>query len=65
MQNSSLPRLRNSFAFDFFIVIKRFNVRFDPLSFGVIDGSLIPAPLPDDDGIGEPMIFVPLVVVDE
>ncbi len=60
----SQPRLRNSFALDFFIVIKRFNVRLDPLSFGVIDGSLIPVLLPDD-GIGEPIKFVPVIVVDE
>jgi hypothetical protein len=60
----SQPRLRNSFALDFFIVMKRLSVRFDPLSFGVVDGSLIPIPLPVDN-IGEPIKFVPLVVVDE
>ena len=56
------PRLRNSLALDFFIVIKRFNVRLGPLSVPDVDISLIPSPLPDD-GIGEPMRFV-LVDVD-
>jgi hypothetical protein len=51
-------------ALDFFIVIKRLSVRLDPVSLGVVDGSLIPVPLPDD-GIGEPIKFVPVVVVDE
>lgn len=44
------------------MVIKRFNVRFDPLSFGVIDGSFTTLPPLPDDGTGEPMIFVPLIV---
>lgn len=56
------PRLRNSLALDFFIVIKRFKVRLGPLSLPVVEMSLIPRPLPED-GIGEPMIFV-LVDVD-
>ena len=55
------PRLRNSLALDFFIVIKRFRVRLGPLSLPVVEMSLIPRPLPED-GIGEPMIFVPVDV---
>ena len=58
------PRFRNSFAFDFFIVINRFNVRFDPLSFGVIDGSFDPLALPDD-GTGEPIRLLVDVIADE
>jgi len=37
-----VPRLRNSFALGFFIVIKRLSVRLDPLSFEFIDVSFIP-----------------------
>jgi hypothetical protein len=48
-KSSFSPLLRNSFAFDFFSDINRFNVRFDPPS----DVSAC------DDGIGEP---VPTVV---
>ena len=35
------PRLRNSFGFDFFIIINRLNVRFDPVSFELDNASLV------------------------
>ena len=54
-----LPRLRNSFALDFFIVMNRFNVRFDPLSFAALVPSPIPRPLPDD-GMGDPIGLFPV-----
>lgn len=49
------PRLRNSFALDFFIVINLLSVRFDPLSFEFIDVSFTPIfPV----WIGEPVPIV-------
>ena len=58
---ASSPRLRNSFALDFFIVMKRFRVRLGPLSFETLEVSPRPVVLLDD-GIGEPMRLVPVLV---
>jgi hypothetical protein len=54
-KEESLPRLRNSFALDFFIVINRFNVRLDELSGELIVVSFIPG---FADSIGEPVPIV-------
>ncbi len=43
--------MRNSFALDFFSVINRLSVRFEPFSFGFGDRLSLIAVL--DDGIGE------------
>ena len=54
-EEECLPRLRNSLAFDFFIVMNRFNVRFDELSGELIVVSFVPG---FADGIGEPVPMV-------
>ena len=52
-----LPRLGNSLAFDFFIIINRFSVRFELVSCIFDDASLVPI-LDDSSGGLSPIVFV-------
>ena len=63
-KKSSQVGLRIQFSSDYFIMIKRLNVRLGLLSIEVVRVSLIPISLPVDD-IDESIEFIPVVAVDK